>query len=641
MKTKLDLSKVDDYLKVLNPTEQEAARQILQEYKEVGYSSTLDQLWEQDYRTHPPTIQEFLDERYYFGYTKSNLYDVWREALLEIFAPDSGVSEVTLTGAIGTGKTTVALIGLAYQLCVLMHMRSVHQLYNLLEGDPIVVALFNITKELAEQVDYKKLKGVLDLSPYFRENCKRNRIDTSLTFPNNLEIALGGEAVNSLGASVFCGMMDETSFSRYGFSSEASKRTFNTYTSILRRNESRFPFLRGRFRGVFFLVSSKKDESDFTESHIQSVANLSHVRVYDYALYDVKSRQTHYSGKKFRVLVGSSSMAGKVLLDGEVAPIGATVIEIPIEHRDAYLLDVDSALRDISGITGMALGKLIRNREKILACIDNNLVDPFVAPSIQMPISTTPEDTLDKYLKPNVLIFQKRLVEAVYVPRRASEALRYAHVDLGLTGDSAGIAMVHQEGVKEVTRVSQENVIYKESVPQLVVDFVLEIKPTPGSQIDLAKIGAFFIYLRATGFHFGMITYDGYQSAESVQRLLKSRFKSGVLSLDRNDIPYLTLRAAIVEERLRYYQHTKLVSELTQLRHDERKKKVNHPIRMPGGEVGSKDVSDALCGAVYNALQSESKEDRGVRTLALLENIPKMFPSEDEDELNWLLDPNS
>jgi hypothetical protein len=637
MKTRLNLRQVDDYLKVLNPTEQEAARQILQEYRETGYSTTLDQLWEQDYCTRPPTIQEFLDEKYYLGYTKSNLYDVWREALLEVFAPDSGVSEVNLTGAIGTGKTTVALIGLSYQLCALMHMRSIHQLYNLIEGDPIVVALFNITKELAESVDYKKLKGVLDLSPYFRENCKRNRVDTYLTFPNNIGIALGAEAVNSLGASVFCGMMDETSFSRYGFFSEASKRTFNTYTSILRRNESRFPMLRGRFRGVFFLVSSKKDESDFTESHIQSVQGLSHVRVYDYALYDVKSRQTHYSGKKFKVLVGNSNMAGKVLLDDERAPEGATVIEIPIEHRDAYVLDVDSALRDISGITGATLGKLIRNREKILACVDQSIVDPFVAPWIQMPISTTPEDTIDKYLKPNTLLFQRRLIDSVYVPRRAPEATRYAHVDLGLTGDSAGIAMVHQEGVKEVTRVSQENVIYKESVPLLIVDFVLEIKPTPGSQIDLAKIGAFFLYLRAAGFRFGAITYDGYQSAESVQRLLKSRFKSGVLSLDKNDIPYLTLRAAVVEERVHYYQHPRLISELTQLRHDERRKKVNHPIRMPGGEVGSKDVSDALCGAVYNALQSESKEDRGFRTLALLEEIPKMFPSEDEDEMNWLI----
>ena len=87
-----------------------------------------------------------------------------------------------------------------------------------------------------------------------------------------------------------------------------------------------------------------------------------------------------------------------------------------------------------------------------------------------------------------------------------------------------------------------------------------------------------------------------------------SGLPSGLLSVDRTDVPYLNLRACILEHRLVGYYNSIVIEELRDLEYDRKAKKVDHPIVKYDGSPGSKDISDSLCGAVYNAQEFYSKQ---------------------------------
>ena len=57
--------------------------------------------------------------------------------------------------------------------------------------------------------------------------------------------------------------------------------------------------------------------------------------------------------------------------------------------------------------------------------------------------------------------------------------------------------------------------------------------------------------------------------------------------------PYDTLKTAIYEQRLFFYEYEPLLRELRTIQKDNVKNKVDHP------KDGSKDVADALAGIVY------------------------------------------
>ncbi|MBA7710071.1 hypothetical protein ES703_119000 [subsurface metagenome] len=88
------------------------------------------------------------------------------------------------------------------------------------------------------------------------------------------------------------------------------------------------------------------------------------------------------------------------------------------------------------------------------------------------------------------------------------------------------------------------------------------------------------------------------------QQILKKRFGEDVvqpLSVDRNNDAYLALKETIYERRLACYFYPSLSVELRQLQISPRTGKVDHVSR------GSKDVADALAGAVFNAVKEFDK----------------------------------
>jgi len=106
------------------------------------------------------------------------------------------------------------------------------------------------------------------------------------------------------------------------------------------------------------------------------------------------------------------------------------------------------------------------------------------------------------------------------------------------------------------------------------------------------------------GYPIGGISFDSYQSAQPGQILTKLAFEVSYVSVDRSESAYLTLASLIQNQCVSYYDYPILQKELRELRRDLQRKKVDHPQTNSDGSMGSKDVADALCGAVTSALKN-------------------------------------
>lgn len=95
----------------------------------------------------------------------------------------------------------------------------------------------------------------------------------------------------------------------------------------------------------------------------------------------------------------------------------------------------------------------------------------------------------------------------------------------------------------------------------------------------------------------GLLSHN---SAESLQVLNEERFDAGVLSVDRNDSQYLYFVSLLYQNRIFIPQFCSegIARELFDLNHFRERQKVDHP------ETNSKDLMDAVVGAVWNCFES-------------------------------------
>jgi len=155
------------------------------------------------------------------------------------------------------------------------------------------------------------------------------------------------------------------------------------------------------------------------------------------------------------------------------------------------------------------------------------------------------------------------------------------------------------------------------------IDFMLRIKAAAGSQIDFEKIRDLVFYFKANGFNIVRITYDQYQSTDSLQIFHKAKLESKELSVDKTRKPYDALRAAVQEARLDFYAYPHFERELFDL--VDKGKKIDHPATGEDGYPGSKDVTDSLAGVVGSLLLKEGTEHSSIIDLpeGILRQEPK------------------
>lgn len=115
--------------------------------------------------------------------------------------------------------------------------------------------------------------------------------------------------------------------------------------------------------------------------------------------------------------------------------------------------------------------------------------------------------------------------------------LRFMHVDLAVSGDACGIAMCHIPDWVPVTVVTFDEHNHKrvdrEFQPLIKYDFIGRIVAPSGGEIIFSQIREIIYDLTDRGFDIQLITYDRFQSVDSVQLLRQRGYIVGHLSMDR------------------------------------------------------------------------------------------------------------
>ena len=329
-------------------------------------------------------------------------------------------NETIFTGGIGSGKTSTALVVIAYGLYELSCMANAQKTFGLTNSSEISFIFQSINAGRAKEVSFDRFVAIMKDSPYFSRIFPFNKDKTSvLEFPRNIRVKpVSGDPKAAIGENVIGGIIDEINFMQVVEKSamSADGGTFDQakemYDSIARRRESRF-MLGGVLYGMLCCVSSKRYPGEFTDQKIEEAKTNPRIRIYDKRIWEVKPDSA--SGNWFYLHKGDITKLPRVLPAEEVREYLETEPEklmmIPEEYRSAFDGDLLGAVRDIAGVSTLAMHPYMVHADKVADCFDK-------APSILSSIKANLITEKVKFLKGNM---------------KNAHQPRFAHIDLGLT----------------------------------------------------------------------------------------------------------------------------------------------------------------------------------------------------------------
>lgn len=594
-------------LNELSEAEKNEVLKILGELSNKGSSKSYNDFLYKDYEEIPVDIETFLRDPRYLGKglvdddNRFTVFPYWLETLKKIF-PDplqpSKYHTVALTGAIGLGKSFMAvLIGL-YELYRILCLKDPYLYYGLQPIDKISFAFMNITLDASKGVAWDKMQQLVQTSDWFLEHGTVSGTVYKEWSPNKrIELIAGSLTAHIIGRAVFFAFFDEISFQKNQDVETQKQKARALVSAADARMQSRF--MKGdKNPTVLVLASSKRTEQSYMETFIQTKNKNESITtlVIDEPQWVI--REDKNSEKKFKVAVGNKFLSSEVLpLDISDEDLnlyrnrGFNIIEVPIGYYENFIDDIDIALTDIAGLSTTSSSRYISG-PRIAAVKDPNLQNPFSKEILEIG-----NDSNDNHQYYDFFDISKLPQEYLYKPL-------YIHLDMSITGDKTGIAGTWIIGKKPPVegQPPSRELFYQPA-------FVVSIKAPKGFQISFEKNRQFIYWIREQGFNVKGVSFDTYQSADLSQQLSARGFETEVISVDRvkDNIcqPYQYLKNTIYEERIKLFEHVLLTEELIGLERNNNTGKVDHS---PSG-INSKDSADALCGSIWNASQHAEEYD--------------------------------
>lgn len=492
--------------------------------------------WEE----YPVSIEEFVNDSCYLGLrgmvwqaVMDDLRDIFNVKEVDYLGDNrfSTYQEVVLDEAIGSGKSFISSIAISYIVYRLLCMKNPQQFFGLAPGSLMAVMNMAPTATQAKNVVFGEIKSRIDCSPWFKDfGGMDDSIRSVLRFNKGITILPGNSSETfPLGYSLIAWIMDEGAFYTDTLEHDVAQEI---YYSLMRRSQSRF---RDRWLGV--MISSPRYTDDFIER------KMTEAKQYPELIFS--RRRAIWESKPDDVR--SVATDDYFELDG---------VRIPNVYKKAFMENPEKAWRDLGAKPSLVLEPYFKQWSLIEQCVVNSYVHPI-----------SEDGKFADWFKGN------------------DKVLYFAHIDLGLTNDACGLAVVH-----------------KEDDGTIIADLILRIKAMPGQEIDLLGVRSWIYEMRERGFHFGKISYDQFQSADSIQEFKRRGFEVEKLSVDATLAPYETLKEKIYQGKFKCYRYDMFFAELRRLELIGGKK-VDHPAK------GSKDVADAVAGAVYNAVIGEGSRE--------------------------------
>ncbi len=500
---------------------------------------------------------------------------------------DGEHNELVCTGGIGSGKTTIALEVLLYVLYRLLCLKAPQREFGLDPASEIEIVFQSVTLLKAKGVGYDRFKTMVERSPWFQEFAPRDpKVTSMLLFPNHRIIVkpVASHLTGAMGENVIGGIIDETEFQQVVKESTRAAEVGGVYDQAASNYNQMTNRISSRFgtHGMLCLVSSANRTGGLIERRAQASNDNPRIYVFRKTAFEVKPwqyfKEKGKNGKTwFEVFVGDKGRVPFIVGNRGRQPSpedrkAGLVVKLPNELRTFFENDIQAALRDHAGVSTDAIHPFIIEKDKVAACFGKT-------------DSIFPVQEID--LQADKLTILPDLIQS-------PEKRRFVHVDLAVTQDCAGFAVGFCEGFERVQRGPGEF----ETMPKVVIDGALRVKPPPGGEIDFSRVREVIYTLVQLGMNVQYVTCDKFQSVDFLQQVKnkdRERYRVGTQSMDESTWAYDVTKQALYDGRVRLPIHDVAQDEFIQLERDisnPKKPKVDHK------PTGSKDVSDAIAGVV-------------------------------------------
>jgi hypothetical protein len=534
----------------------------------------LDALEGDEFSEKPASLEEFVTSKDYLGLPPLSQYQYQmirastqiykRETLRKLYGEEEGekiwkqtCSEVILQLGKGSGKDYTSTIACAYMVHLLLCLTDPARYYGKPPGDAIDIINIAINAIQANRVFFKGFTQRIEKSPWFQGKyiAKANMVE----FDKAVTVHSGhSEREAWEGYNVLVVILDEISgFELESTSGHEQAKTASSIYKMYRASvNSRFPDF-----GKVILLSFPRFKNDYIQQK------------YNEAVAEKEVVLRHH---KFKV-------------DPDL-PDGTEGNEFEMEWEEDHIISYK--------VPRMYALKRPTWEINPTRTIDDFTIDFYTDPTDALSrFACMPPDATDAFFKnraviekafsnPNLNVDSYGRFDDSFKPK---DNIKYfMHVDLAQKHDHCAVALAHVDGW--VTMKIGDK--YKEAAPRVVVDAVRYWTPTASKSVDFTEVKDYITSVRDRGFNLKMVTFDRWNSHDMMQQLNVHGIKTEVLSVAKKH--YEDMSLTLTEERLHGPKIQLLIDELLQLRIV--KDKVDHPRK------GSKDLSDAVCGSIYNAI---------------------------------------
>jgi hypothetical protein len=464
-------------------------------------------------------------------------------------------SEIILQLGKGSGKDHTSTIGCAYLVYKLLCLKDPAAYFGKPPGDSIDIINIAINAQQAKNVFFKNFRTKIERSPWFagRFEAKMDNVE----FDKTITVYSGhSERESHEGLNLILAILDEISGFSETANSESSKTPDAIYKAFRASVDSRFPDY-----GKVILLSFPRHPNDFITRRYNDVIAEKEIEQKEYTFVVNPDLPADMPENEFKIEWEEDHIIA-YKYPGVFAVKRPTWEANPtrtIENfKISFMTDYSDAMQRFACMPSYSSDAFFKQVEKLEeAMIKVNPIDSF------------------------------KRIEPSWQPKE--DSVYYLHADLAQKHDKCAIAISHVD--RWVTMQSFNE--YTQTVPFVIVDAVVWWEPKREGPVDLSEVKKWIQSFRREGFKIGMVTFDRWQSFDIQNELKAQGIKTDTLSVAKKH--YEDFAMLLYEQRVVMPHIQLLLEEMSELKIVS-DKKVDHPRK------GSKDLSDAVVGAVYNAI---------------------------------------
>lgn len=469
----------------------------------------------------------------------------------------------------GSGKDYTSTIVCAYIVYLLLCLKDPAKYYGKPSGDTIDILNIAVNADQARNVFFANFRKRITGCPWF-DGKYDTPTQNGIAFDKSIRVFSGHSEREAFeGLNLFVAVLDEISaFALESSSGNKQAKTADAVYKMYRASvDSRFPDF-----GKVLLLSFPRFKDDYIQQRYNAAVAEKEVIIRSKVLKLDPDLPDGTDGNEFSIEWEEDHITKYTY------PHLFALRRPTWEVNPTVRVDSPAMVRAFREDLGDALGRF--------ACMPSNLSDGYFK---------NKQAILDTFVTQNGVDEDGTFLEK-FQPK--TDKRYYVHVDLAQKHDYCAVAMAHVDKWIDI-RIGND---YSEQHPVVVVDAIRWWTPTKEKSVEFADVRDYIVALRRRGFDVRLVTFDRWNSHDTMNILEREHgISTGTLSVDKKH--YDDFLSTMYDSRLVGPKVELLIEELGELRALARGQKViiDHPRK------GSKDLSDATCGAIYNAVTHTPK----------------------------------